>query len=132
MRTEVPQADSEDVGIWGSGCSTPRGAGQGHTQQDLGSEAEAAAGLHHLLQHVAPDARGADVLIHHAVFQVHVVHCQANQRAVLVLARLGTQGHQGEGWKPEGQGTLRRGHTKPAPDPAPRTPRVKTDGETET
>ena len=114
---------------WESGCATP--SGQGHSQQDLGSEAEAAAGLHDLLQHVALDARRAHVLVHNAVLQMHVVHCQADQRAVLVLARLGAQGHQREGWKPEGQVTPRKGHhptPSQPPDPAPRTADVRQTG----
>ena len=45
----------------------------------LGGEAEAALGLHHLLQHVALDASGADVLVDHALLQVHVVHRQTHQ-----------------------------------------------------
>lgn len=50
--------------------------------QYLGAEAEAAFGLHHLLQDVALDAGSADVFIDHAVLQVHVVHSQADQRQV--------------------------------------------------
>lgn len=104
------------------GIRLPHLSGQGSTQQDLGSEAEAATGLHDLLQHVTLDARCAHVLVHHAMLQVHVVHRQADHRAVLVQAQLGTQGQQGEGWKPEGQATLRRGHhptPSQPPDPAP-------------
>lgn len=46
----------------------------------FGGEAEAALGLHHLLQDVALDAGRADVLVHHAMLQVHVVNHHAHQR----------------------------------------------------
>ena len=48
-----------------------------------------------------------------------------------MLARLGTQGHQGEGWKPEGQVTLRKQHDptpSQPPDPAPRTADIRQTG----
>lgn len=45
----------------------------------FGGEAEAALGLHHLLQDVALDAGCTDILVHHAVLQVHVVHRHAHQ-----------------------------------------------------
>jgi len=45
----------------------------------LGSEAEAAFGLHHLLQDVALNAGRADVLVDDAVLQVDVIYCHADQ-----------------------------------------------------
>lgn len=49
----------------------------------------------------------AHILVDHTVLQVHIVHRQADHGAVLTQAQLGTQGQQGQGWKPEGQTTLR-------------------------
>lgn len=53
------------------------------TDPHLGSETEAAFGLHHLLHHVALDPRRADVLVDNAVLQVHVVHRHADQRQLV-------------------------------------------------
>lgn len=53
----------------------------------LSSETEAAPGLPHLLQHVVLDACRADVLVHHTMFQLDIIHQQTHQRRVW-------QGHQ--------------------------------------
>lgn len=53
------------------------------TEPHLGRETEAAFGLHHLLHHVALDARRAHVLVDNAVLQVHVVHRHADQRQLV-------------------------------------------------
>lgn len=49
----------------------------------LSSEAEAAFGLHHLLQDVALDSSGADVFIDDAVLQVNIIDRHADQRQVV-------------------------------------------------
>lgn len=49
----------------------------------LSSEAEAAFGLHHLLQNVALDASSADIFIDHAVLQMDVVYRHADQRQLI-------------------------------------------------
>lgn len=45
-------------------------------------EAEAAFGLHYLLQDVALDASSAHVFVYHAMLQVDVINGQADQRQI--------------------------------------------------
>lgn len=49
----------------------------------LSSEAEAAFGLHHLLQNVALDACSTDILIDNAVLQMDVIYRHADQRPII-------------------------------------------------